>query len=47
MSTKYFAMFLQGCGVELWPPVRRFRVLGGSVSILLLGRLYVRLGRLL
>lgn len=46
MCTKYFAVFLQGHGVELWPPVRLFRSWGGAVALLLLGRLYVRLGRL-
>ena len=46
MSTKYFAMFLQGWQEPTWPPVRRFRVLDGSVAMILLGRLYVRLGRL-
>ena len=46
MSTKYFAVFLQVFGSGLWPPVRLSRIRDGSVSMLILGRLYVRLGRL-
>lgn len=47
MSTKYFAVFMQGWQEPAWPPVRRFPTLNGEVAVLLLGRLYVRLGRLL